>query len=331
MPSLQSQYRTRRVYEITRAEGGVGLRLSDRVVELGEREFGWYQKFAELLPTAAGLSEISRALELDEVKVPKFISALERTGLLYKTEDLPASMTGLEFHARFNAVLSSWLTEAFAHPFWERMMSGKGSARLFTGWLVELYHYTKNANRHMPLSCAFAHEKGIKQLRAKHYAEEWNHFHYFMKSLKALGHDDKEISISVPLPMTLALSNFMRQAARQDVVAYSICSAVLEGTTTDRKTYNPYYEKSCELYGLPRACVEPIYAHLDLDIQYQHSDLFLEILEQVPQISAERASTVLDYGHQLVEHIWMWTDNIEKYYQVESNPLPRLPYDAFLD
>jgi hypothetical protein len=40
---------------------------------------------------------------------------------------------------------------------------------------------------------------------------------------------------------------------------------------------------------------------------------------------------VLDYGHQLVEHIWMWTDNIEKYYQVESNPLPRLPFDALLD
>ena len=66
-------------------------------------------------------------------------------------------------------------------------MSGKGSARLFTGWLIELYHYTKNANRHMPLSCAHAHEKPIKQLRAKHYAEEWNHYHYFMKSLKALG------------------------------------------------------------------------------------------------------------------------------------------------
>ena len=66
---------------------------------------------------------------------------------------MPA-MTGVEFHARFNTVLSSWLSEAFAHPFWERMMSGKGSARLFTGWLIELYHYTKNANRHMPLSAA---------------------------------------------------------------------------------------------------------------------------------------------------------------------------------
>lgn len=210
-------------------------------------------------------------------------------------------------------------------------MSGKGSARLFTGWLIELYHYTKNANRHMPLSCAHAHEKPIKQLRAKHYAEEWNHYHYFMKSLKALGYAEPDIASSVPLPMTLALSNFMRQAAREDILAYSICSAVLEGTTTDRQTYNPYYEKAGELYGIPKDAIAPIYQHLDLDVQYQHSDLFHEIMEQVPVLSAARASKVLDYGHQLVEHVWLWTDNIEKYYQIESNPMPRRPFDAALD
>src|SRR5215831_13433134 len=100
------------------------------------------------------------------------------------------------------------------------MTSGKGSRRLFSGWLIELYHYTRNANRHMPLSCAHAREKAIKMLRARHYAEEWNHYHYFMRSLKALGYTEAAVSDSVPLPMTLALSNFMRQAAREDVLAY---------------------------------------------------------------------------------------------------------------
>jgi pyrroloquinoline quinone (PQQ) biosynthesis protein C len=331
MTSLQQQYRAKRVYEITPESGIHKLRLNDRVVELGEKEFGWYQQVAAWLPSVRGVADLSREMQMDEGKVPKFIQALEQSGLLYRTETSKKSMTGLEFHANFSAVLNSWLSEAFAHPFWTRMMSGKGSARLFTGWLIELYHYTKNANRHMPLSCAVRSEKPIKQLRAKHYAEEWNHFHYFMKSLKALGFTEPQIADSVPLSMTLALSNFMRQAAREDILAYSICSAVLEGTTTDRKTYNPYYEKSAQLYGLPKDAIAPIYQHLDLDVQYQHSDLFREILEQVPQMSAERASTVLDYGHQLVEHIWLWTENIEQYYQVPSNPLPRVPFDFLRD
>src|SRR5450432_1335856 len=331
MTSIQTRYRAKRVYETKPSAGGHELRLSDRVVELGEKEFGWYQGIARWLPSVRGVADLSQELGLDEAKVPKFLDALEKSGLLYKTDEAQKTFTGLEFHTKFNAVLGSWLSEAFAHPFWERMMSGKGSARLFTGWLIELYHYTKNANRHMPLSCAHAHEKPIKQLRAKHYAEEWNHYHYFMKSLKVLGFTEPQIAESVPLPMSLALSNFMRQAAREDILAYSICSAVLEGTTTERTTYNPYYEKSAELYGIPKAAIAPIFAHLDLDVQYQHSDLFRDILQHVPALSAARASSVLDHGHQLVEHIWLWTENIEKYYEVDSNPMPRRPFDASVD
>ena len=36
---------------------------------------------------------------------------------------------------------------------------------MYSGWLIELYHYTRNANRHMPLSCAFNREKAIKNMR----------------------------------------------------------------------------------------------------------------------------------------------------------------------
>jgi pyrroloquinoline quinone (PQQ) biosynthesis protein C len=211
------------------------------------------------------------------------------------------------------------------------MMSGKGSARLFTGWMIELFHYTKNANRHMPLACAMTRDKAIKLLRAKHYAEEWNHYHYFSKSLKALGYAPDAIDASVPLPMTLALANFMRQAAREDVLCYSVCSAVLEGTTTDRGTYGPYYARASELYGIPKEAIAPIYAHLDLDVQYGHSDLFREILCTVPEISAARAARVLEYGHQLVEHIWMWTDAVERYYEKPENAVPRAPFDLALD
>lgn len=334
MMTVQQKYGVRRVYETTSGKSGGAqeLRLSDRVVELGAREFATYSKVADWLPSNHDLRQLEGDLGMDSEGVERLFDTLEGSGLFYRRDRLPATLSGEAFHREhFSKVLPSWLSEAFSHPFWERMMSGRGSARLFAGWMIELYHYTRNANRHMPLSCAHTREKPLKALRAKHYAEEWNHYHYFMKSLKALGYTDAEISESVPLPMTLALSNFMRQAAREDVLAYSICSAVLEGTTTDRGTYNPYYEKSAELYKIPREAVTPIYAHLDLDVKYQHSDLFLDILKNVETLSAERAGRILDYGHQLVEHIWLWTDNIEKYYDGEKNPVPRRPFDPFLD
>lgn len=329
---MERAYGQRRVYETTPNDGGMwALRLADRVVELPEREFKLYSKYAELLPTNAKDDAIGAELGLDGARLERLSAALVDAGLLYRSADIPAHVTGIELHALFSRVLPSWLDQAFSHPFWERMTSGAGSRRMFTGWLIELYHYTKNANRHMPLSCAHTRDKAVKALRAKHYAEEWNHYHYFTKSLKALGLPEPQISGSVPLPMTLALSNFMRQAAREDILAYSICSAVLEGTTTDRKAFNPYYERCAELYDIPKEAIRPIYAHLDLDVQYQHSDLFLEILKHVPSVPAARASRILDYGHQLAEHIWLWTHDIEQYYGREENPMPRRPFDPSVD
>lgn len=333
MGELQNQYGVVRVYEVSRSDGGrATVRLKDRAVELGTRELDAYQKLVEWLPTTRAQSELEAELAMTPARLASFAARLEQAGLLFKTARIPAALSGEEFHRDyFSKFLPAWLEEAFSHPFWDRMMTGKGSARLYTGWLFELYHYTRNANRHMPLSCAYTHSKPIKSLRAKHYAEEWNHFHYFAKSLKALGFSEEQVRTSVPLPMTLALSNFMRQAAREDVLAYSICSAVLEGTTTDRGTYSPYYEKAAELYGIPRGAVTPIFAHLDLDVQYQHSNLFLDICRTVGRMSAQRASLVLDYGHQLVEHIWMWTENIERYYEHERNPMPRRAFDPIWD
>jgi pyrroloquinoline quinone (PQQ) biosynthesis protein C len=333
MGTFQEEYGAVRVYETRRAQdGNVTLRLHDRAVELGTREFAAYATLVEWLPTTRTQKELETALQMTPQRLAKLVDGLERAGLIYRMSKIPAQLSGEAFHRdHFSKVLPAWLEEAFSHPFWDRMMSGKGSARLYTGWLFELYHYTRNANRHMPLSCAYTHSKPIKAFRAKHYAEEWNHYHYFAKSLKAMSFTEEQVSSSVPLPMTLALSNFMRQAAREDVLAYSICSAVLEGTTTDRGTYSPYYEKAAELYGIPKAAVAPIFAHLDLDVKYQHSDLFLDICRTVETMTAERASLVLSYGHQLVEHIWMWTENIERYYEDDHNPMPRRAFDPIWD
>jgi pyrroloquinoline quinone (PQQ) biosynthesis protein C len=323
----------RRVYEATKGDGGaVSLRLRDRVVELGTNEHDAYKKLVEWLPTTRAVGDLTAAAGMDEGRLSRFAAALCDTGLLYRRQEIPKTITGKQFYKdHFAPALDAWLSEAFSHPFWERMMSGRGSARLYAGWTFELYHYTKNCNRHMPLCGVGTRNKGIKLLHAKHYAEEWNHYHYFAQSLRALGYTDDQIEASVALPMTMALSNFMRQAAREDSLAYSICSAVLEGTTVNSASYNPYHDKVVELYGVPKAAVQPIYDHLDLDKQYDHKNLFEEVLDTVDEVTAARAGVVFEYGHQLVEHIWMWTDSIERYYGDEANTMPRRPFDPFLD
>jgi pyrroloquinoline quinone (PQQ) biosynthesis protein C len=325
-------YGVRNLQSAPRAEDhAVFLSLSDCEVKLSRKAFDIYDKLAECLRDQRSLAHTASFLGVDPETCRHYQDRFASAGLFYRLSDVPQSVTGDQLYERFSKALDSWLAEAFSHPFWERMLSGNGSVRLFAGWLFELYHYTRNANRHMPLACAHTQVKPIKTLRAKHYAEEWNHYHYFAKSLSALGYAREDVARSEALPMTLEMSNFMRQAAREDILAYSICSAVLEGTTIGEQNYDGYYTKCVELYGMPREVITPIYDHLDLDRKYDHSNLFSDILSHAGQISAERASRVLEYGHQLAEHIWLWTDQIERYYGDDSSPVPRRAFDFTRD
>src|SRR3954470_7580733 len=168
MASIGQEFGVRRVYEATPKDGAVSVRLSDREVQLGAREYGLYEKVAERVPGIQPAKDVAAELGMDEGRLGRLTAALEGAGLLYRQSAVPATLTGVELHTLFNKLLPSWLDEAFSHPFWDRMTSGRGSKRMYSGWLIELYHYTRNANRHMPLSCAHTKEKAIKNMRAKH-------------------------------------------------------------------------------------------------------------------------------------------------------------------
>lgn len=324
-------YGVRNVYGSRVAADGapeVTLDLSDRSVKLSRSTYDKYVRLSEQVRAGVDPQKTAQRLGLSVPEVERLTQQFARAGLFFSLDDEPETVSGKELCDHFSAKLDAWLARAFAHTFWDRMLSGQGSSRLFAGWLFELYHYTKNANRHMPLAVAHARHKGIKTKRAKHYAEEWNHYHYFAKSLVAMGFTRDQVAKSEPLPMTLAMSNFMRQAAREDILAYSICSAVLEGTTVGEQNYDGFYQKAMEHYAVPKAAVQPVYDHLALDQKYDHSDLFAEILGEVEQLEATRASRILDYGYQLVEHIDAWTDDIERYYGDLTAPVPRPTFSA---
>jgi pyrroloquinoline quinone (PQQ) biosynthesis protein C len=323
----------RRVYSTRTddATGDVALTLSDTEVVLDRRGHEVWRAVAESLTGGRSCSALPKLLRKPDHQVADLLHRFAEAGLLAE----PAhddTVSGADFYKQqFEPLLPVWLEKAFSHPFWDRMMDGHGSARLYTGWLLELYHYTRNASRHMPLAAAHCRAKPIKALFAKHYEEEWNHYHFFSKAAVAMGLRAESVRDSAPLPMTMEMSDFMRQAARTDVMCYAICSAVLEGTTTDGKAFNPFYEQVQKLYGVPEAAVKPIYDHLELDAKYQHANLFQEICEHEGRLGTQRAAQVLDFGHQMVEHIWLWTDNIEQYYGNPANAMPRPQFDVYKD
>ena len=127
-------------------------------------------------------------------------------------------------------------------------------------------------------------------LRAKHYAEEWNHYHYFLKALKALGFTRGERR---PLGAAADDAGAVELHAPGGPRGHPRLLDLLGGARGDdhrSRDLQPVLRASARSSTASRKeAIAPIYAHLDLDVQYQHSDLFLDICRRSTRMTAERA------------------------------------------
>jgi pyrroloquinoline quinone (PQQ) biosynthesis protein C len=305
---------------------GVALTVNSREVSLGRRGLAAYRSVERLVVS----DQLDHHRLASDPFVAKSVSAFARAGLLYpKDAERRRYPPEPLYRDVMVPLIDRWIEEAFSHPFWELMTSGRGTRDMYVGWLYELYHYTKNCNRHMPLAVAYARKKRVRTLLATHYHEEWNHYHFFAQALTALGYTPDQVAGSEPLPMTMEMSNFMRQAARENLLGYCLCSAILEGTTVDTRSYDSFYRQVAEHYEIPPAAIQPIYDHLDLDRDYAHSNLFLDVCSAMGEMSDTAVEDAIQYGVQMARHIWFWTDNIHRYYGDPANAIPRAPFDPF--
>ncbi len=66
---MGQEYGVRRVYEAAPKGDSVSVRLSDREVQLGSREFALYEKVAERVPSVQSEKEIAADLGMDEARL----------------------------------------------------------------------------------------------------------------------------------------------------------------------------------------------------------------------------------------------------------------------
>ena len=201
-------------------------------------------------------------------------------------------LSGEEFHRDyFSKLLPSWLGEAFSHPFWDRMMSGKGSARLYTGWLFELYHYTRNANRHMPLSCALhrlegdqgpareALRGGVEPLPLLREVAEGARLHRRgdRAHVGAAADDARAVELHAP------------GRARGRARVLDLLGGARGHHDRSRHVQPVLREGRASSTASRRARSQPIFAHLDLDVKYGTPICSSRSCSTVDTMSAERA------------------------------------------
>jgi len=84
---MGQEFGVRRVYDTTPKGGdGVSVRLSDREVQLGKREFDLFEKVAERVPGVKSEKDVAVELGMDEARLGRLLKALEGAGLVYRLD-----------------------------------------------------------------------------------------------------------------------------------------------------------------------------------------------------------------------------------------------------
>jgi pyrroloquinoline quinone (PQQ) biosynthesis protein C len=213
-------------------------------------------------------------------------------------------------------VFPQWKERLFSHPLWTSLAEGSAPRDVFLGWLIESYHFIEGVTIRLPMCIAACTDASARAVFVRHFAEEYDHRHFFLSALQAAGLGD-EAARRRPLPGTLAVLNCMREAARHDYLAYAACSGFLESTGTDRSNARAFFARVAEHYESPSGnIVQPMVAHVSLDESYAHG-LFLEKvcrhLEALPRTRADRA---LQSAWNLLETLEFWSQDILDHYRI---------------
>lgn len=233
-------------------------------------------------------------------------------------------VSGTEAAERFSAAFTVWNQRLFSHPLWLSLVEGTASRALIIGWVLETYHFIRGACARLPLAVAHCPAGPQRDVLSGHFSEEYNHDELFLTSLRALDVDEEVVRTTPPLPGTLAVIDAMREAARRDVVAYSVCSGLLESTGSDAARGRQFYNLLEAHYGALGDFVEPMRRHVDLDEGFGHGSVMAEVFAAEGMVDRRRLDQAAATVYGFVETLETWFTDILEHYE----PLTNLQLDA---
>lgn len=262
------------------------------------------------------LQDIAASARTDCASLIKWLAPMLENGVVAEA-GLASNMVMPEtFADTCRRVFPQWKERLFSHPLWTSLARGSAPRDVFLGWLIESYHFIEGVTIRLPMCIAACTDASARAVFVRHFAEEYDHRHFFLRALQAAGMG-ADVAQRRPLPGTGAVLNCMREAARHDFLAYAACSGFLESTGTDRNNAHAFFTRVAEHYASTSpGIVEPMVAHVRLDESYAHG-LFLEkVCRHLGPLPRSRADRALQSAWNLLETLEFWSQDILDHYQV---------------
>jgi pyrroloquinoline quinone (PQQ) biosynthesis protein C len=238
-------------------------------------------------------------------------------------------MTGAEFYDLHRKYCGFWLRDVYSHPLWEAITSGKASRAQVIGFAFEKYHYIEGAYEHMSVAASNASPEMMPHL-ARHFIEEYRHGDIYRKGLRSMFPDGVVLNAQ-PLPSTRALVNYLRESAEHNSFAYYAGNELLQMTenTSDGGTdnsINDFYAAMRRHYPYTDKLIDSFIEHTHADQKLGHENVFKEMCDSIPPLSAAEVKGALNTVKSMCEHLVLFLDGIHVHYG-RFPSIPRLPCD----
>jgi len=288
------------------------------------------ERLASALDGSRSLSALAGEAQVPKTELGRVLSCLVKYGIVAFT-DVPgsvntASMTGEEFHRLHREYCAEWLQPVYAHPFWEKVVTGVASRAQLVGFAFEKYHYIEAAHEHMAIAVANSSPQLMPHL-ARHFIEEYQHGDIYRAGLRSVASDDA-ILRSTPLPSTRALVNFLNESAARNSFSYYAGNELLQATENDdderdAQSVNEFYAAIRRNYPWAARLVKSFEDHTRLDQQLGHKDVFLEMCRAMPVLAPQQVDDALRTTKLMAEHLLLFMEGIDSFYEFQPE-VPRV-------
>jgi len=296
-----------------RLERGTAVRAG---TTLSIEDPGQWDRFTDLLKGCDGsrtISELATAAREPLHSVQETLESLRTNGFLWLQSDYKTIPTEV-FREEFKRWVPIWVDFMYSQPWWSRLYDGTAPASVLVGLSIEQMHYTRSVSAHMPVAVSYAGGVADELTQFKHLSEEWDHYYLFVDACVAAGIPAEFLENSRPLASTKVVTAFMRRVARQGTLVYNACEAILEATTQNDPPVTEFYRVATERLGLPEEFSRQHISHVSADADFEHIDIFDQLLEGRATLPSATVATIFSYCRQLAETFALWHVDIYEFY-----------------
>jgi hypothetical protein len=275
------------------------------------------------------VSEVSQITGIPVNDIETLIGQFAEMGLFHRDTSIGGRIPVEEFLHRIDGACIMWGRQIGFHPLFKLLETGEAEQEVFSGLMLETYHFVKSASRHISTAIAQCSDPGQANLLSRYLSDESDHASLLLKVVCNLGMSVESATNSHPTVGTLSLINMLCQIGRESTLAYLVCTSLLEARRDEADRAREVLKSVCQIYGHNPQAINPLLRHMDCDLESDHIGLLSLALRDREFVDVHDAALAVNHLHDLKHAFDQFHDQILQYYTGVTNYIPRLKVDFF--